>query len=49
MNEAAAREVLLVRAVEMADAAEALLSAQDRGHAGRAAAGGAGKLKTSPH
>ncbi|MDP1536609.1 MAG: DUF2868 domain-containing protein [Burkholderiales bacterium] len=38
MNEVAAREVLLVRAVEMADAAEALLSAQDRGHAGRAAA-----------
>lgn len=38
MNEAAAREVLIVRAVEMAPGAEALLSAQDRGHAGRAAA-----------
>ena len=38
VNEAAARDVLLVRAVEMTDDAEALLSAQDRGHAGRAAA-----------
>ena len=38
MNEAAAREVLLVRAVETADGAGAVLSAQDRGHAGRAAA-----------
>ncbi len=38
MNESAAREVLLVRAVEMADGADATLSAGDRGHAARAAA-----------
>ena len=38
MNEAAAREVLLVRAVETADGAGDLLSTQDCGHAGRAAA-----------
>ncbi len=38
MNETAAREVLLVRAVETADGASTVLSAQDRGHAGRAAA-----------
>lgn len=38
MNEASAREVLLVRAVEMAASADATLSAEDRGHAGRAAA-----------
>ncbi len=38
VNEAAAREVLLVRAVEMSASADELLSADDRGHAGRAAA-----------
>ena len=38
MNEAAAREVLLVRAVETADGAGTVLTAQDRSHAGRAAA-----------
>lgn len=38
MNEASAREVLLVRAVEMAANADATLSAGDRGHAARAAA-----------
>ncbi|TAK54256.1 MAG: DUF2868 domain-containing protein [Gammaproteobacteria bacterium] len=38
MNESAAREVLLVRAVELADGADATLSASDRGHAARAAA-----------
>ena len=38
MNEAAAREVLLVRLVETADGASSVLSPEDRGHAGRAAA-----------
>ncbi|MCM2327693.1 MAG: DUF2868 domain-containing protein [Lysobacter sp.] len=38
MNESAAREVLLVRAVETSASADELLSAEDRGHAGRAAA-----------
>jgi hypothetical protein len=38
MNEAAAREVLLVRAIESTDAAQALLTPTDREHAGRAAA-----------
>lgn len=38
MNESAAREVLLVRAVESADAEGKLLTPGDLGHAGRAAA-----------
>ena len=38
VNESAAREVLLVRAVEMSANADEVLSADDRGHAARAAA-----------
>ena len=38
MNEAAARNVLLVRAVEGSDAAGKVLTQEDRGYAGRAAA-----------
>jgi hypothetical protein len=38
MNEAAAREVLLVRAIEAADSDYALLTREDRDYAGRAAA-----------
>jgi len=38
LNEAAAQQVLLIRAVEGADGAGKLLSEDDRGYAGRAAA-----------
>ena len=38
MNESAARDVVLVRAIEAADDAQALLSAEDRRYASRAAA-----------